>query len=48
MIRLGLYLWPPPLPPLPLQNAAIQLNLHLAVSAEAFFGVNLINDLSSE
>ena len=31
-----------------LQNAAIQLNLHLAVSAEAFNGVNLINDLSSE
>lgn len=29
------------------QNAAIQLNLHLAVSAEAFNGVNLINDLSS-
>ena len=29
------------------QNAAIQLNLHLAVSAEAFNGANLINDLSS-
>ena len=30
------------------QTAAIQLNLRLAVSAESFFGPNLVNDLSSE
>ena len=30
------------------QTAAIQLNLRLAVSAESFFGPNLVNDLSSK